>query len=126
MQGEDFLRKCLRKAKFEADLLQDTIDACEINDLTALILGSGALTAAEASEKLFLMQDEASSVVAVCRKECLRAGVSYGDGVTLDPADAADEEPEPQPGAHVICSFGLSCPGKVAAVRGPSCRHQAF
>lgn len=95
VQSEEFLRTCLRKAKFEADLLQDTIDACEINDLTALILGT--LTAADASQKLFLMQDEASTVVAVCRKECLRAGVSYGDGATFDPADAADEEPEPQP-----------------------------
>ncbi len=34
------------------------VDACSINDLNALVLGSGLLTVTEASEKLFLMTDE--------------------------------------------------------------------
>ncbi|GFR49055.1 hypothetical protein Agub_g11081 [Astrephomene gubernaculifera] len=90
--GQEFLMKCLRKAKFTADLLQDTADACEINDLNALVLGSGLLSVVEASEKLFLMQDEASTVVKVCRKECLRAGVNFGDGAQLTPEELAEED----------------------------------
>ncbi|GLI59925.1 hypothetical protein VaNZ11_001972 [Volvox africanus] len=92
--GQEFLLKCLRKAKFSPDLLQDTADACEINDLNALVLGSGLLSVSEASEKLFLMQDEASTVVAVCRKECLRAGVNFGDGSQLTAEELAENDEE--------------------------------
>ncbi|KAG2483751.1 hypothetical protein HYH03_017406 [Edaphochlamys debaryana] len=91
-QGHDFLVKCLRKAKFNADLLQDTVDACEINDLNAVVLGSGLLSVTEASEKLFLMQDEAQTVVTVCRKECLRIGVNFGDGAALTPEELAEPD----------------------------------
>lgn len=111
VQGDAFLRKCLQKAKFGADLLQDTLDACDINDLTALLLGSGTLSVTEASEKLFLMQDEASLAVATCRRECLRAGVHFGDGATLDPADAAEEQEGPaeqHAGAAGVLPAGMS------------------
>ncbi|PNH07996.1 hypothetical protein TSOC_005495 [Tetrabaena socialis] len=97
VQGQDFLMSCLRKAKFSADLLQDTADACDINDLNALVLASGIMTVTEASEKLFLMQDEASTVVAVCRKECLRAGVNFGDGAKLTPEELAEGDNDAPP-----------------------------
>lgn len=90
VKGQDFLQRCLAKAKFTPDLLQDTLDACDINDLNALVLGSGLLSVTEASEKLFLMQDEANTVLTVCRKECLRAGVNFGDGATLTAEERAE------------------------------------
>lgn len=63
VKGHDFLVRCLRKAKFEKDMVQDTVDACEINDLNALVLASGELTVVEASQQLFLMQEDRKSVV---------------------------------------------------------------
>jgi hypothetical protein len=103
---QDFLIQCLqrgvRKGKYDQDLLQDIADACEINDLDALTLGSGTMTVSEASEKLFLMPNEASAILEMCRIECLKAGVNFGDGAVLDPADLDDNNDE----------ASISSPGK--------------
>ncbi len=37
-------------------------------------------------------QLQASTVVAVCRKECLRAGVNFGDGAKLTPEEFAEPD----------------------------------
>lgn len=87
-EGKDFLQLCLKAAKLDADLLEDIADACEINELNALILGSGELSPEQAADKLFLMQDEAKSLLDQCKRQCLKLGVDFGDGsVYVEEAD---------------------------------------
>lgn len=87
-KSPEFLQACLeigvKLGKFDQDLLQDITDACDINDLTALELGGGLLTLSEASEKLFLMPNEASGILEICRQSCLKAGIDFGDGAAYD------------------------------------------
>eukprot|EP00798_Chlamydomonas_sp_ICE-L_P030421 gene30421-35426_t len=94
----EFLHSCLRKAKLDPDLVQDVVDACDMNELTAIYLGSGELADGEAEEKLFLMEDEARSILAICKRQCLKAGVKFGDGSVYEPSPEDDEE-EPEPPA---------------------------
>ena len=75
-----FLFACLKKAHLDADLLADVAEACDMNDFTALSLAGGELDAADAADKLFLMQDEAKALLETCKHECLRKGVVFGDG----------------------------------------------
>ncbi len=95
----DFLRKCLRNARLDEDLIADVADACELGELTALDLGSGQLTSAEAADRLFLTQDEAKLVLSVCRRQCLRAGVDYGDGEVYVPNSDDEWLHAPDPNA---------------------------
>lgn len=101
VKSQDFLLKCLRKANLDSDLVQDVADACDLNELDALALGCGELTAEDAADKLFLMQDEARQLLGICRRQCLRAGVNYGDGSTYV-YSAEDEWDAPAPG--MLCS----------------------
>eukprot|EP00798_Chlamydomonas_sp_ICE-L_P014268 gene14268-20242_t len=88
--SSEFLQACLRRAKLDDDLVADTCDACEMNELDALELGGGDLSDADAADKLFLMQDEAVSILAICRRECLRIGVNFGDGGVYEPGPEDD------------------------------------
>ena len=51
-----FLRRCLQRAAkagaFEHDMIQDVMDACDINELGALELGAQLLTVAEAADQV--------------------------------------------------------------------------
>lgn len=87
-ESRDFLMQCLRRTKLDPDLLEDVADACELQDpvLTSILLACGTLTPEETSNKLFLMLDEASLLLAQCKNECLRIGVDFGDGSLFDPS----------------------------------------
>lgn len=93
VKDSDFLMAVLKSARLDADLVEDVADACSMHDLTALHLASGGLTAQEASEKLFLMVDEAIVIQRNAKRCCLKAGVDFGDGSTWD---GLDGEPEPE------------------------------
>ena len=70
VKAPDFLRKCLRHAKLDHDLIQDVLDACSLSDLDALVLGSGVLAPDDIASQLFLMKDEAVLVATVCGTQC--------------------------------------------------------
>lgn len=97
--SNQFLIACLRKARLDAELHDDIAEACEMNDFTALSLGSGELSVKSTADKLFLMEDEAATLLSTCRNECGRAGVHFGDGAVYEPADELDDEPAPAPAA---------------------------
>ena len=97
----DFLKECLQRTPgLDAELLQDVLDACEMNELTALLLGAGDLSEADAADKLFLTKDEAKSVLAICRRFCLKEGVNFGDGSTYSP-EPGDDAPPGEPGSFL-------------------------
>lgn len=83
---------CLNKATFSEDMISDVCDACEMNELNALMLGSGELSIVEAADKLFLMADEATEILFLCKRECLRIGVDYGNGETYAAGGYAEED----------------------------------
>jgi hypothetical protein len=93
VQSPEFLMDCLRRAQLDNDLLQDVADACDMNDLNALLLASGELAPDVAADKLYLMQDEAKAVLVVCKRMCLKAGVSFGDGSVYVAEPGDDAEP---------------------------------
>lgn len=91
-RSKEFLHICLNKATFSEDMISDVCDACEMNELNALMLGSGELSIVEAADKLFLMADEATEILFLCKRECLRIGVDYGDGETYAAGGYAEED----------------------------------
>mmetsp|Transcript_20665 Transcript_20665/g.45220 ORF Transcript_20665/g.45220 Transcript_20665/m.45220 type:complete len:672 (-) Transcript_20665:637-2652(-) len=95
----DFLVKCIKRAKLDDDLLQDIADACELNELNAFTLGCGALSPEDAADKLFLMQDEAKTLLSICKRQCLKAGVNFGDGSKYEPLPEDDEDDDAAPAA---------------------------
>jgi hypothetical protein len=97
VQTGEFLKRCLRKAKLDVDLIQDVADACELNELDALCLGTpGQMDPAQAADQLFLMQDEAATVLAICHRQLLRAGVIFpGESYEYSAEDEWDAEPAP-------------------------------
>ncbi|GLC66618.1 hypothetical protein PLESTF_000450400 [Pleodorina starrii] len=64
------------------------------------------------------MQDEASTVVSVCRKECLRAGVNFGDGAQLTAEELAETD-EDEPAASAPPPPALTPPPAPAAPAQP-------
>lgn len=90
-RSSQFLHMCLNKASFGDDMISDVSDACEMNELNALVLGSGELSVIQAAEQLFLMADEATEILFLCKRECLRIGVDYGDGETYASQGYAEE-----------------------------------
>jgi hypothetical protein len=103
----EFLKRCLRKARLEPDLIQDVADACELNELDAVALAK--MPADEIANKLFLMQDEARLLLKACRRQCQKLGMSFGEGTEEDLDVPSEDEPEPAaaPGrytdAHSCC-----------------------
>jgi hypothetical protein len=108
----DFLKRCLRKARLEPDLIQDVADACELNELDAVALAK--MPADEIANKLFLMQDEARLLLKACRRQCQKLGMSFGEGQDED-LDVPSEQDEPEPAAapgkrmHGLLSSVASC-----------------
>jgi hypothetical protein len=103
----EFLKRCLRKAQLEPDLIQDVADACELNELDAVALAK--MPADEIANKLFLMQDEARLLLKACRRQCQKLGMSFGEGLDEDLDVPSENEPEPvaAPGTrmHGLFSF---------------------
>ena len=93
VETRDFLIFCLGRAKLDPDLLEDVADACELQDppLTAVSLACSELTADEAGDKLFLMQDEAKMLLIQCKRQCLKEGVDFGDGSKFESCPEDDE-----------------------------------
>ncbi|GAX79546.1 hypothetical protein CEUSTIGMA_g6987.t1 [Chlamydomonas eustigma] len=90
--GKDFLLQCLKKSRLDDELLNDVADACEMHDpiLTAVRLGCGELTPEIAADMLFLMLDEAKDLLVICKQECLRIGVNFGDGSVYVPEEEGE------------------------------------
>lgn len=93
--SKEFLFVCLGKAKIDAELLDDIAEACEMNEFSALTLASGDLSVSDAADKLFLMEDEASVLLSICRAECAKLGINFGDGYVLEDGDQPAEQTEP-------------------------------
>ena len=93
LETRDFLLMCIRRAKLDPDLIEDVADACELQDppLSAVSLACGELTADEAGDKLFLMQDEAKTLIRQCKRLCLKEGIDFGDGSKFEPSPEDDE-----------------------------------
>jgi hypothetical protein len=100
----EFLVTCLQKANLDAELLGDVADACDVNEYTALLLAAGDLTIDHIASKLYLTEDEARTVLAVCRTEC------RGSGIPLPGVDEAVNETGTQ---HLLLDI-LDCIRNVA------------
>lgn len=63
LMERDTLLTILQEANIEEDICEDVADACDINDLDALIFASDLLSIDDVAENCFLTKDEAE----VCR-----------------------------------------------------------
>lgn len=93
VQSRDFLTKCLHQAQLDPELVADVADACELQELSALELGSSTLNPAEAADSLFLLEAEARKLLDCCRRQCLRAGVLFGDNAQYEPRPEDEWQP---------------------------------
>lgn len=119
----EFLRRCAKKAGLSADLLDDLVDAAELNDLNALSVCH--LEVDDAADKLFLTQDEAKALLKVCKRQCQLAGVDFGDGTEVAPRTPEDDwewcpaQPQPPVSALTPPQPLQLATGKHGAVRRP-------
>lgn len=83
LMNRDALLTILQEANIEADICEDVADACDINDLDALIFASGLLSVNDVADACFLTKDEAevcpsplcklpAFVAVACREACER------------------------------------------------------
>ena len=80
LTDRQILVHCISKAVSDTDLLQDIVEACEFNGISAAFLASGNHTSVEIAERLFLTEDEAATLLAAS-KNIMSLGGKFCDAV---------------------------------------------
>lgn len=68
-EARDFVIKCMNLAEIEADIIEDIADACEVTGYTTPALAADDVCLETVAEKLFLTEQEAATLIEVCRVE---------------------------------------------------------
>lgn len=68
-ETREFLLKCLRQAGIDVEIIEDIADACEVTQLTTVVLAGEEIASEKVAEKLFLTDEEAVNLISVCREE---------------------------------------------------------
>ncbi|CAD7694716.1 unnamed protein product [Ostreobium quekettii] len=72
--SRDFLMRCLELAEIEDDIIEDIADACEVTGYCPAALAGDGVVLEAVAEKLFLTEQEAATLIEVCRAEVPKAG----------------------------------------------------
>eukprot|EP00892_Ulva_mutabilis_P002810 jgi/Ulvmu1/1252/UM109_0050.1 len=85
LMDRDTLLTILQEANIEADICEDVADACDINDLDALIFASGLLSVNDVAEACFLTKDEAEVLCTNCAHKAFAFDITFGREAVVSP-----------------------------------------
>lgn len=79
-ESRDSIMTCLRLAEIEADIIEDIADLCEVIGYTIAALAADDVCVETVADKLFLTEQEAITLIKVCRAEMRKAGLHGRNG----------------------------------------------
>ena len=120
-ESRELVISCLRLAEIEADIIEDIADACEVTGDSTAVLAGDDICVESVAQKLFLTEQEATTLIQVCRTELFKAGLNGKKGRPRSPFEPSCQD-------WAMCGNGRQGCGHTHAenlvIGGPACEQK--